>query len=654
MTLPLPTLSSRLAGKSGVVATACSCSPAIPARRAGRARGLRNCPWIFAVDFASILLGGLSAGTVLFIVSVGLSVTMGLMGFVNLAHGAFAMFGGYVIVLAMNRAHIGFAAALALGFVATAALSVVLERLLYRRLYRAGELDQVLFTIGLIFIFIAAITDRGRPGKPTASVAAGARRSARPRLHAISHLQHLPDRGRIFDRGRHLARLRAHADRRPDPRHGRQSPHGGIARHQCRSAVHHHLRLRQRHGGNRRRARRRVFGPRSAIRAQISGVFPDRGVGRRARQRGRRLLRLAAARRARLRAQALSAARAAPSSSTRSPFCSCCGGRKDFLEGKRRERRRLSSRAGGRCRADRSSGGPRPDQASPSSLVGSAALARRHRLLFRLSRLSRLRRRAADHDPVRALARPCARLCRHHHAWPCGVLRRRSLYGRIAGLSRHLDRADHELAARRIGGGRGRPRLGPRLVAHPGPHAAHAHALHHGAAARRREHGARLYRRLRRPPEPSHSAGVRRVRIQPALRQHAISLQPRRPADLLSLRAHARLFAVRPKPDRHPRKSAAHACGRIAGAAPAGHLLHHLGGDRRHRRRPVGADQRLRQSQRARSRPRRDRAHHSHSRRLWAALRRVRRRRRLPGAGAFPGAHLSDRLAARPRAACWS
>jgi branched-chain amino acid transport system permease protein len=93
---------------------------------------------------------------VLFIVSVGLSVTMGLMGFVNLAHGAFAMFGGYVIVLAMNRAHFGFGVALALGFIATAALSIVLERTLYRRLYRAGELDQVLFTIGLIFIFIAS------------------------------------------------------------------------------------------------------------------------------------------------------------------------------------------------------------------------------------------------------------------------------------------------------------------------------------------------------------------------------------------------------------------------------------------------------------------------------------------------------------------
>ena len=108
-----------------------------------------------AADIANMVLGGLSAGTVLFIVSVGLSVTMGLMGFVNLAHGSFAMVGGYIVVLAMNRAHVDLAAALAIGFVATAALSVVFERLLYRRLYRAGELDQVLFTIGLIFIFIA-------------------------------------------------------------------------------------------------------------------------------------------------------------------------------------------------------------------------------------------------------------------------------------------------------------------------------------------------------------------------------------------------------------------------------------------------------------------------------------------------------------------
>jgi len=105
---------------------------------------------IFGVDVASMLLGGVAAGMVLFIVSVGLSVTMG--------HGGFAMLGGYAIVLAMKRWDLGFVPALAFGFVVIAAVSAVLERLLYARLYRAGELDQVLFTIGLVFVMIAAVT----------------------------------------------------------------------------------------------------------------------------------------------------------------------------------------------------------------------------------------------------------------------------------------------------------------------------------------------------------------------------------------------------------------------------------------------------------------------------------------------------------------
>jgi branched-chain amino acid transport system permease protein len=110
-----------------------------------------------------MLLGGIAAGMILFIVSVGLSVTMGLMGFVNLAHGGFAMLGGYAIVLAMKHWGLGFVAALAFGFLFTAAVSVVLERLLYARLYRATELDQVLFTIGLVFIMIASLTLRFGP-----------------------------------------------------------------------------------------------------------------------------------------------------------------------------------------------------------------------------------------------------------------------------------------------------------------------------------------------------------------------------------------------------------------------------------------------------------------------------------------------------------
>jgi len=113
---------------------------------------------IFGVDVASMILGGVAAGMVLFIVSVGLSVTMGLMGFVNLAHGGFAMLGGYVVAHAMKAWGLGFVPALVVGFAVIAALSAALERLLYARLYRATELDQVLFTIGLVFMMIASVT----------------------------------------------------------------------------------------------------------------------------------------------------------------------------------------------------------------------------------------------------------------------------------------------------------------------------------------------------------------------------------------------------------------------------------------------------------------------------------------------------------------
>ena len=90
--------------------------------------------------------------------SLGLSVTMGLMNFVNLAHGAFAMLGGYVCVVAMGRLGVPFLAALPLAFAASALAGAILERLLYRRLYRASHLDQVLFSIGLTFMAIAGAT----------------------------------------------------------------------------------------------------------------------------------------------------------------------------------------------------------------------------------------------------------------------------------------------------------------------------------------------------------------------------------------------------------------------------------------------------------------------------------------------------------------
>ena len=117
------------------------------------------------VSLGHVLFNGLAYGMLLFVISVGLSVTMGLMGFANLAHGAFAMLGGYVATTLMNRAGVPFLLTLPIAFVAVAAASFVLERVLYRRLYRAGELDQVLLTIGLVFMAVAGATYVWGPGQ---------------------------------------------------------------------------------------------------------------------------------------------------------------------------------------------------------------------------------------------------------------------------------------------------------------------------------------------------------------------------------------------------------------------------------------------------------------------------------------------------------
>src|ERR1700721_1862969 len=96
----------------------------------------------------SIGFHGLAFAMVLYLISVGLSVTMGLMGFVNLAHGVFAMLGGYVLTSLMNRLGVPFLPAVRGAAVAVAAVSLPIERLLYRRLYGGDELDQVLLTMG--------------------------------------------------------------------------------------------------------------------------------------------------------------------------------------------------------------------------------------------------------------------------------------------------------------------------------------------------------------------------------------------------------------------------------------------------------------------------------------------------------------------------
>jgi branched-chain amino acid transport system permease protein len=106
----------------------------------------------------SVLFDGLAWAMFLFIISVGLSVTMGLMGVVNLAHGAFAMAGGYLVVTATTSWGMPFLASLVIAFLTVAAVSVLFERLLYAQLYGASELDQVLVTIGLSFMAIAVYT----------------------------------------------------------------------------------------------------------------------------------------------------------------------------------------------------------------------------------------------------------------------------------------------------------------------------------------------------------------------------------------------------------------------------------------------------------------------------------------------------------------
>jgi branched-chain amino acid transport system permease protein len=105
----------------------------------------------------TILFFGVAYGMILYLISVGLSVTMGLMGFINLAHGVFAMLGGYVTVTLMSRYDVPFFASLAVACVAVTALGFVLERTLYVRLYGRSELDQVLFSIGLIFAAMAIV-----------------------------------------------------------------------------------------------------------------------------------------------------------------------------------------------------------------------------------------------------------------------------------------------------------------------------------------------------------------------------------------------------------------------------------------------------------------------------------------------------------------
>lgn len=104
---------------------------------------------------ANILIDGIAYGMVLFIIAVGLSVTLGLMRFVNLAHGAFAMTGGYIAAWLVREQGLSFYVGVPLAVLATGLLGALLEVTVLRRLYHRTELQQVLFTIGLTFLFVA-------------------------------------------------------------------------------------------------------------------------------------------------------------------------------------------------------------------------------------------------------------------------------------------------------------------------------------------------------------------------------------------------------------------------------------------------------------------------------------------------------------------
>ena len=106
----------------------------------------------------TIVVDGLAYGMLLFILAAGLSVTLGLMNFINLAHGAFAMAGGYLLVVLMQRYDMPFLACLLLTFAVPALAGLILERTLYVQMYSRSHLDQVLFSMGLVFITVAGMS----------------------------------------------------------------------------------------------------------------------------------------------------------------------------------------------------------------------------------------------------------------------------------------------------------------------------------------------------------------------------------------------------------------------------------------------------------------------------------------------------------------
>ena len=130
----------------------------------------------------SIGVDALAYGMVLFVISIGLSMTMGLMRVVNLAHGAFAMIGGYLASYAVRDLGMGYFLGMLLAIAGTVAIAAPMERLLYRRIYDAPELTQVLMTIGITFCIIGIANYLFGPTLKTIPLPALLQWAGRPRL----------------------------------------------------------------------------------------------------------------------------------------------------------------------------------------------------------------------------------------------------------------------------------------------------------------------------------------------------------------------------------------------------------------------------------------------------------------------------------------
>jgi branched-chain amino acid transport system permease protein len=98
------------------------------------------------------LLNGIQFGMFLFLLSAGLTLIFGIMGFVNLAHGSFYMLGAYFAVLGYQLSN-SFVGSLIIGVGLTLVIAFIFERFLAKHLYKRSHLDQVIVCIGMIFIF---------------------------------------------------------------------------------------------------------------------------------------------------------------------------------------------------------------------------------------------------------------------------------------------------------------------------------------------------------------------------------------------------------------------------------------------------------------------------------------------------------------------